>query len=170
MSAVCADSASLRRRVRAARAPATSAYSASPSVATSAARPSSGTLGVFLGRELRRALRHERVLLGDERAVAELTLDRHLAVLAELVGQRAGVEHPDPGRRTALPVPQLEAEPAVVGVPLVARFDQADQRDDALLPAELAGRDGRRAAARDRRVQEEDREDRRYRERDHEPR
>src|SRR5688500_15700383 len=127
-------------------------------------------LRALLGRVLRRALRHERVLPRDEGAVAELTLDGDLPTHLELVRERARVEDGDPLRRATLEVAKLEAEAAGVGVALVARLDLPDERDDAGLAGQLARHEGRCAAPRDRRVEEEDREDRRYRERDHEPR
>ena len=125
---------------------------------------------VFLGRVLRRALRHERVLDGDEGAVAQLALDRDLAAGAELVRDRAGVDDRHGLRRAALDVAQPEAKAAAVGVALVAGLDAACERDDALLRAQLARRERGRAAARDRGVEQEDREHRRDRERDDEPR
>src|SRR6185436_7369186 len=99
-----------------------------PSVAISAARPSSGKLGALLGRVLRRALRHERVLLRDEDAVPELTLDRHLTIGPELIGNRSLVEDGDRLLRGAVAVTDPEAKPAAVGVALVARLNVTDER------------------------------------------
>ena len=64
----------------------------------------------------------------------------------------------------------LEAQAAGVRVAGDGADDPPGERDLAGPPGELARREGRRAPAGDRGVQEEDGEHRRDRERDHEPR
>src|SRR5437764_807128 len=75
----------------------------------SAAEPSAATLGPRRRRELRRALRDQRVALGDELAVGHLPADDDLAPLAEGVGDLAAVA--DRQRRAAtVAVADLEAQ------------------------------------------------------------
>src|SRR5439155_6786809 len=71
----------------------------------SAAEPSAAMLGRAprrrLRRELRRALRDQRVLGADEGPVGHLPGDDDLAALAERVGDRAAIEDQDPGPAAA---------------------------------------------------------------------
>src|SRR5215207_10130664 len=87
------------------------------SATTSAADPMPGISGYLALRglvavarvlELRRALRHQRVALGDERAALQLAVDDHLAALAERVGDDAGVGDRD--RRAAVAVADRERQ------------------------------------------------------------
>ena len=119
------------------------------------------------GRVLRRALRHERVRLGDERAVRVAAVDDDVAAELELVGHAAAVDDRD--ARVAVDVGDAEAQPVrrVAGA-LHRADDAADERDQALVALQLARRELRGAAAGDRDVEQEDREHRRDREREHE--
>src|SRR5918994_4777607 len=73
---------------------------AEPTPATSA--------GLLFLRELRRALGHERVALGDEGALLQLTRDDHLATLPEGVRHRARVDDRD--RLRAVAIADAEAQ------------------------------------------------------------
>src|SRR5689334_25414191 len=91
------------------------------------ARPSSGTSALLVGRELRRALRHERVALADEALALLAHRDDDLAALAERVGHSAGVAD---GHRGG---PGPVADPEGEDVALVADRARGD------LPRELVG-------------------------------
>src|SRR5918996_2067854 len=166
-SAFGAESSRRLRPRKAAYPPATAAYRISPRAATSAALPSSGT-SVFLRLVLRRALRHERVLLRDEDAASELT--PHVDVTADLeeVGHRARVDDRD-GRRP-VDVAQREAQAVAACVSVDRPHDAAGEAHVTRVVGELARAQRRRRAAREARVEQEDGEDRRDGERDDEAR
>ncbi len=85
-------------------------------------------------------------------------------------GDGARVEHRHPLRLAALDVAHLEAHPRAVRVPRGNADDVACERHPARAAVELARLHHRRAAARDRRVEQEHRERRGDGERDHETR
>ena len=98
------DQRVLRRHARAAAAPpaayapATTAYSASPRVTTSAARPSSGILRLrarFARCVLGRALRDHAAGVADENAVPQRAFQADIAVELELVRDGAPVQNGD---------------------------------------------------------------------------
>src|SRR5215216_3248515 len=81
-----------RRPVRAPYSDAATAYAAVSSAMNRQADPTPAiSARLLVLRELRRALRHERVALGDEGAVLQLARDDHLAPLPERVGDDARV-------------------------------------------------------------------------------
>ena len=88
---------------------------------------------LLLGRELRRALRHQRVLLADEHVALLADVDDDLAPLAERVGQRAGVADGHRGRAVAV------ADPEVQVVPVAADEPGDDLAGQLVGPARLRG-------------------------------
>src|SRR5205085_11554093 len=125
----------------------------------------SGGLG---GGVLRRALRHERVRLCDERAVAERPLDHDLPPGAGTLGDAARAEDARAGAALAVVVLQREPHAAVVRVAAHLPDDRSDQQDVARMLKQVARLDLRRSCARDRRVEDEDSERGGNRQRDHE--
>src|SRR3954454_18509097 len=72
-------------------------------------RPSSGLLArrlLLLVRELRRALRHQRVPLADEQVPLLAHLHDDLAAVAERVGDGADVAHGNGSCAVAVPPPE----------------------------------------------------------------
>src|ERR671918_780276 len=133
--------------------------------ATSAALPSSGT-SVFLRLVLRRALRHERVLLGDEDAASELA--PHVDVAADLEEIWHGARVDDRHARCPVDVAQGEAQAVAARVSVDRPHDAAGEAHVPGMVGELARSQRRRRAAREARVEQEDGEDRRDGERDDE--
>src|SRR5206468_498096 len=116
-----AEAARLRQR-RAAVLAASGRHAPAPASARDPARAAprrrvgatARATSALLWRVLRRTLRHERVPLGDERAVGVAAVDDDLAAELELIGHAAAIDDPD--ARMVLDVGDAEAQ-AVAGVP-----------------------------------------------------
>src|SRR5690242_8233150 len=99
-------------------------YRQQPRARIRQALPATSTSGVGLGGgELRRALRHQRVLLADPDGALPAHVDDDLAPGAEWIGQRAGVAHRDGLVAGPIPYPEVSRVAAL----RVARDDLPGQ-------------------------------------------
>src|SRR5207248_8319823 len=133
---------------------------------TARATPSTSHMLGPLGRVLRRALRHERVALRYEDAVAVPAVHDDVAADLEEIGDAAVVHDRNRRSRRAADVGDAETQAAArVAGPVHRADDAPDQRDLACVPGELARLQLRSAPACDRHVEQEDREHTRDRQR-----
>src|SRR5215203_4519556 len=127
------------------------------------------TSGLRLGRELRGALRHERVRLAFEDRALLLDVDHDLAPLAERVGDLTDVAHRD-GRPAALAVLHAERVHGPLVLPAAGRDAARELVRAARLGAGELARLARLAGRGEAGVDERAGQDERRGERDDEPR